>query len=410
MRVNAKQIGKRGWRFLSRKLSSLGKTRLFLSGFRGFSFVIAVVQIVVLRSLPILPSQISLLLGLVCAYTVAKILIPFRWYQRDVLTYLVLGADVTICACLVFFTGGLGSGFLLYSLNPILTTGLFMHRRGALSAAGAISGSVAAAQLLPGTMNLPVTPVTTLPGGYLSTLIIYIILCFLAALLPFIINANTYRQIEEKATIDERSRLAREMHDNLAQGLGYIKLKTKVVKDWLLSENTEQAVVELGDMKLIVDDMYADLRESLGLLRVKTLDSLGFIATLADYVQQFGQRSGLKTEMFVADGQTKLSTLAELHTLRLVQEALTNVRKHANASKVEVRFETDGTWAELSIRDNGQGFDPTAYLDKEESGEHLGLKVMKERIESLGGDMSISSSSEQGTKMSFRIPLSKGGV
>ena len=410
MRVNAKQIGKWRWRLPSWKLSSAGKTRLFLSGFRGFSFVIAVVQIVVLRSLPTVPPQTSLLLGLVGAYTVAKILVPFRWYQRDVLTYLVLGADVTICACLVFFTGGLASGFLLYSLNPILTTGLFMHRRAALSAAGVVSGSAAAAQLLPGTMNLPVTPVTTLPGGYLSTLIIYIILCFLAALLPFIINANTHRQIEEKATIDERSRLAREMHDNLAQGLGYIKLKTGLVKDWLLSENSRQAVAELGDMKLIVDDMYADLRESLGLLRVKTLDSLGFIATLADYVQQFSQRSGLKTEIFVADGQTKLSNLAELHILRLVQEALTNVRKHANASKVEVRFEADRTWAEVSIRDNGRGFDPTAYLDREESGEHLGLKVMKERVESLGGDMSISSSLEQGTKMSFRIPLSRGGV
>lgn len=405
MRVFSKQIGKPGW-----KLSSPGKTKLFLSGFRGFSFLIAVVQIVILSSLPIAPARTSLLLGLVGAYTVVKILIPFRWYQRDLLTYLVLGADVGICASLVFFTGGLSSGFLLYSLNPILTTGLFLHRRTALSAAGVTCGSVAAAQFFPGSLNLPIAPVITLPGGYLSPLIIYIILCFLAALLPFIINANTHRQIEEKATIDERSRLAREMHDNLAQGLGYIKLKTGLVKDWLLSKNNKQAVAELGDMKLIVDDMYADLRESLGILRVKTLDSLGFIATLADYVQQFSQRSGLKAEIFVADGQAKLSTLAELHILRLVQEALTNVRKHAKASKVEVRFEADRTWAEVSIRDNGRGFDPTAYLDKEESGEHLGLKVMRERVESLGGNMSISSSREQGTNMSFRIPVSRGGA
>lgn len=400
-----KQINKWGWNLPSWKLSSSGKIRLFLSGFRAFSFVIAVVQIIILSSLPTVPPHASLLLGLVGAYTIAKIVFPFRWYQRDVLTYLVLGADVTICASLVFFTGGLSSGFLLYSLNPILTTGLFLHRKAALATAGVVSGSVAAAQLIPGSMNLPITPVTTLPGGYLSTLIIYIILCFLAALLPFIINANTYRQIEEKATIDERSRLAREMHDNLAQGLGYLKLKTKLVKDWLLSENTRQAVAELGDMKLIVNDMYADIRESLGLLRVKTLDGPGFIATLTDYVHQFSQRSGLKAEIFVVDGQAKLSTLAELHILRLVQEALTNVRKHADASKVEVRFEADRTWTEVSIRDNGQGFDPAVYLGKEEGGEHLGLKVMRERVDLLGGNMSISSNREQGTRLSFRIPL-----
>lgn len=78
-----------------------------LKRIHGLQDVIAVAQIIILSSLPIAPARTSLLLGLVGAYTVAKILIPFRWYQRDLLTYLVLGADVCICASLVFFTGGL---------------------------------------------------------------------------------------------------------------------------------------------------------------------------------------------------------------------------------------------------------------------------------------------------------------
>ena len=382
---------------------------LFLSGFRGFTFLVAVAQMIILSPLANVPPETYVLLGLVGAYTVAKILVPFRWYQKDIVTYLVLGADVIACASLPFFTGGLASGFLLYSFNPILTTALLLHRRGAFSAAAVTSASVTTAQLFSGGMNLPITPIPILPSGYLGTLIMYIIACFLAALLPFIINANAYRRIEEKATIDERNRLAKEMHDNLAQGLGYLKLKTKVVKDSLVPGQSEQTTAELNDMKLVIDDMYVDLRESLGLLRVKTLDSIGLIATLADYVHEFSQRSGIKTEMFVADGQAKLSTLAELHILRLVQEALTNVRKHAKASKVEVRFEADGNWAEVSIKDNGQGFDPTTHQGQEEGSEHIGLKVMRERVESLGGNMSISSNREEGTRVSFRIPMSRGG-
>jgi signal transduction histidine kinase len=365
---------------------------------------------ITLSPLANVPLETYLLLGLVGAYTVAKILVPFRWYQRDALTYLVLGADVLACASLPFFTGGLASGFLLYSFNPILTAALLLHRRVALSAAAFSCLSITASQLLSSRMNPPVTSIPTLPSGYLGTLIIYIMVCFLAAFLPFIINANAYRRIEEQATIEERSRLAREMHDNLAQGLGYLKLKTKLAKDSLVPEKSEQTMAELNDMKLMIDDMYADLRESLGLLRVKTLDSIGLIATLADYVHEFSQRSGIKTELFVADGQAKLSTLAELQTLRLIQEALTNVRKHAKASKVEVRFEADGNWTEVSIGDNGRGFDPTPYQGQEEGpSEHIGLKVMRERVESLGGNMSISSSREQGTKVSFRIPVSRGG-
>lgn len=387
----------------------LRKVNLFLSGFRGFAFLVAVAQMITLSPLANVPPETYLLLGLVGAYTVAKILVPFRWYQRDVLTYSVLGADVLVCASLPFFTGGLASGFLLYSLNPILTAALLLHRRIAFSAAAFSCLSVTASQLLSGGMTLPTTSILTRPSGYLGTLVIYIMVCFLAALLPFIINTNAYRRIEEKATIDERNRLAREMHDNLAQGLGYLKLKAKLVKDSLVPEKSEQAMAELNDMKFIIDDMYADLRESLGLLRVKTLDSIGLMATMADYVHEFSQRSGIKTEMFVADGQVKLSTLAELQILRLVQEALTNVRKHAKASKVEVRFEADGNWAEISIGDNGQGFDSTAYQSQEEDSKHIGLKVMRERVESLSGNMSISSSRYQGTNVSFRIPVSRGG-
>lgn len=124
------------------------KTTLFLSGFRGFSFLVAVIQIVFLSPLGGMPFQTYVLLGLIAAYTVAKVLVPFRWHQRDFLTYLVLGADIFLCASLLFLTGGLASGFLLYSLNPILTIALLLHRKIAFSTSAFLSASVVATQLL----------------------------------------------------------------------------------------------------------------------------------------------------------------------------------------------------------------------------------------------------------------------
>ena len=370
--------------------------------------MVAVLQIITLSPSASVPSETYLLLALVGAYTIMKILVPFRWYQRDVLTYLVLGGDVLACATLPFLTGGLASGFLLYSLNPILTISLLMQMKVALSAATFSSLAVAGSQMFSSRMNLLVTPTPVSPSGYLGILMIYVIVCFLAAFLPFFINTNVHRRIEEKATIEERNRLAAEMHDSLAQNLGYLKLKTKLVKDSVVSGNTEKTMAELNDLKLVTDDVYEDVRETIELLRGKTLDSIGLIPTLAHYIHQFGQRGGIRTELFVADGQARFSAPAELQLMRIVQEALANVRKHANASRVEIRFEADGDWTQVSIKDNGQGFDPTAYQGQEEGGKHIGLKVMRERAESLGGNMSITSSHELGTKLLIRIPISKG--
>ncbi len=375
----------------------------FLSAFRCFTFILAVVQILLLNPLESITPQTTLLLGLVGVYSVFKVILPFRWYQKDPLTYFVVGADVVVCTSLPFLTGGgLTSPFLLYTLNPILTAALVSRLRSALTIAAISSIAVTSSHLFYSQVNRATVPVVA--GEFLGILSIYVIICCLAAWLPFVINANVYRQIQEKATTEERNRLAQELHDNLAQSLAYLKLKTKLLKDAILSKDTKRVIRELSDIRGIADDLYQEARESIDLLRGKKLESMGLIPTLADIVHQFGRTTGIRAEFLVADGQIKLSPLAELHLMRIVQEALVNVKRHANARKVEVVFTADGGWAQVTIKDNGRGFNPVIYQRESGDGQHVGLKVMKERVEAVGGTMSIESGHQAGTKILLRIP------
>ena len=320
----------------------------------------------------------------------------------------MFGADIAICSVIVFFTGGLGSAFLVYSINPILIAALLLKRRTSFTAAATACGAVIFAHLFAPDTGFASTTLTSFSSSNIGALMVFVAVCFLAAHLPYIVNVNAHRTIEEKATVDERSRLARELHDHLAQNLGYLKLKTGRLKELVLDGKNKQATAELGDVKLIVNDLYCDLRESIGLLRLERLDKIGLMASLADNVHQFSQRTGIKTEIFVADGEAKFSELTELHLMSLVHEALSNVRKHAGASKVGVRFVVDDKFAELRIRDDGRGFDAAEYLDSEKNSDHVGLKVMRERVQLLGGSMTIDSRPGQGTEMLFRIPLGQG--
>jgi len=365
---------------------------------------VAVVQIGFFKPLPLIPLQTYLLLGLVGVYTIVKILFPFRWYQKDFLTYLVLGADLLVCTLLLFLTGGLASAFLLYSLNPILTMALLLQMRFALAAAAFSSLAALGSQLFYSRMNLATSPL----HEYLGISTIYIIVCFLTAWLPFLINTGVRFQIEEKAATEEGNRLAQELHDNLAQGIAYLRLKTRLVKDSVLSKDTQKTLGEVSDLNLIADDLYEDARESIDLLRDRKLESTGLIPTLSNYVQQFGQRTGIKTEFSVSNGQVKLSPLAELQLIRIIQEALTNIRRHANASKVEVRLTAGKHWTEISLTDDGRGFDPIIYQHGKENGHHIGLRVMKERAESVGGTFSILTGYKMGTRVLIRIPAIRG--
>ena len=133
--------------------------------------------------------------------------------------------------------------------------------------------------------------------------------------------------------------------------------------------------------------------------------NLPIIPTLANFAREFGNNNGIMVKFDVSKPFPQLSPVAELQLLRITQEALTNVRRHAQASEVEVKLEETSEAIGLLVRDNGQGF-ILADLDEPYPGYH-GLNIIKERAEGLGGSVDISTAPGEGTAVMVSLPVAK---
>ena len=378
----------------------------FLAVYRFLAYALAVMftQVTPLvLSVPAMPPlQLYIILSTLGVYTILRVFSPLHWRERSTMTYLILIGDFLLCILLVIYTNGLNSPFLLYSLTPIMTAALLFEEKVALSLA-------AIATLALSITHLALSQFTEMfasimQGHNLTLLIVYTLFCFVVAMVPYRINLNIRRRIEREAIIEERRRIAREIHDGVAQSLSYLNLKTKAVSDSLSSQNTVQALTELGEIREVVQDTYEDIRESIEQLSTE-IRSVPIITALGNYVREFGNNSAIRVQFNVAKPFTKLSPVAELQLLRIVQEALTNVRRHAMASEVEVKLENTRESVEMLVKDNGQGFN-LMDVEKSPPGYH-GLSIIKERAEGLGGSLNISTASGKGTEIKISLPVEK---
>jgi signal transduction histidine kinase len=221
---------------------------------------------------------------------------------------------------------------------------------------------------------------------------------------PYRINLNIRRRIEREAIIEERRRIARELHDGVAQSLSYLNMKTKLVSDSVSAQQTVQALTELSDVRKVAQDTYEDIREAIDQLSTE-IRNLPIIPALADFIREFGSNNGIKVQFDVSRAFPQLSPVAELQLLRITQEALTNVRRHAQATEVEVKLEHTPQAVEMIVRDNGQGFNLTD-LEESPPGYH-GLNIIRERAEGLGGSLNISSAPGEGTAVMVSLPTEK---
>ena len=198
------------------------------------------------------------------------------------------------------------------------------------------------------------------------------------------------------AALAERSRLAREIHDGLAQDLWYAKLKQgRLTQSASLDESARTTAGEVLDA---IDSALAEARQAVMAMREDPSSASSLEEVLGAYVEDFADRFGVRAE-FETDGTfQRLPPRTEAEILRIVQEALNNVRQHADATLVRVRAERDGAISRVSVTDNGRGFDPSAV-----PGGRYGLRGMRERAELVGATVDIRSRDRDGTRVTVEV-------
>ena len=209
-----------------------------------------------------------------------------------------------------------------------------------------------------------------------------------------------------KAQEEERRRVAREIHDGPAQLLANVVLRIDVCQK-LFDVDPSRLRMELEQLKDVVRLSLQDVRKIIFDLRPMALDDLGLIPALRQFLKDYQQRTTIETDFAFFGHDRRFDSTFEVAIFRLVQEALTNVSKHARATQVWVKVEvTHSREIRMSIKDNGAGFD-VAAVQAESAGKKFGLMGMKERAGLLGGVMEIQSALGQGTRLGFIFPLTE---
>jgi signal transduction histidine kinase len=248
-----------------------------------------------------------------------------------------------------------------------------------------------------------------LPGGRTATEDEQALLAALADMAAIAINnARLLERERQLAVLEERDHLAREMHDTLAQVLGYLHLKAATTRRRLASGDVSDAEEELQEMEDLAHEAYVDVREAILGLRETVAPAEGLVGSIRQYLQKFSRQCGIKTRLVpVGDVNVTLRPEAEVQLVRVIQEALTNVRKHSGASTATVRIENREGELEIAIEDDGCGFD-ASRVERQE-GRSFGMQSMRERVERAGGALIIDSAPGEGTRVIVRLPVEEGG-
>lgn len=208
-------------------------------------------------------------------------------------------------------------------------------------------------------------------------------------------RSHRYEGVAAAAVLQERSRLAREIHDGLAQHLAFLKMRVA----WLQRSTTPVENKSLQDIETVLETALAEARQAISTLRAEP-SGTSTAEAICEYARQFAQLSDLKVTIDADDNVPEVAPRARVELLRVVQEALNNVRKHAHSTVIRVQIQR---WADslvVCVQDDGSGFPP----GQERSG-HFGLDIMTERAESIGGRLDVTSSPGTGTVVCIRVPL-----
>jgi len=215
-------------------------------------------------------------------------------------------------------------------------------------------------------------------------------------------NAHLHQQISDLAVAQERLRIAHEMHNGIAQVLGYVNTKVQAATEYLRNGNTEEATAQLRQLNVAARDAYTDVRESITSLRTLPSSDVSAATVIEEYLDRWKEQTGISTQLTI-DGDLRLPASIELQFVRIVQEAMANVRKHARATTVKVDVRRRAARVFGTISDDGVGFNPA--IRSRSDFPRFGLTTMRERADGIGGSLKIDSVPGKGTTVSFELPV-----
>jgi signal transduction histidine kinase len=222
-------------------------------------------------------------------------------------------------------------------------------------------------------------------------------------------QAQILEQQRALATLHERERLARELHDGTGQVLGYVSLQTQAIVKWMHEGDTARAEAQLARLTRMAQEAHADLRDSILSLRTGSPECWSLLAALEQHLAAYRENYGICAELIVSPdlAEGDLAPGVSVQLFRVIQEALTNARKHSQTKGVYVTLAREGARATIVVADDGAGFSPEAL--PADGQKHFGLAFMAERMAQIEGDMAIESEPGAGTRVVLHAPLMTAG-
>lgn len=202
-----------------------------------------------------------------------------------------------------------------------------------------------------------------------------------------------------EAQEEERRKISREIHDGPAQMLANILLRSELVDRSFRGGDVDQALIEIKSVRQMIRSSLYEVRRIIYDLRPMALDDLGLVPTIRKYVGNIADYNNTTIEFTAIGEDQRLQQKYEVAFFRLVQEAIQNAIKHAEASLIQVKLEICKDFITMIIKDNGKGFDPAMKKDKS-----FGLIGMRERVEMLEGKLNIDSAVDKGTSILIKVP------